>query len=785
MTQAAFQGIGSHAKVTTYASAHAPASPKRPPAGASNQFLLTKLRIGATNDPLEHEADRVADAVVAGAPLPAVGTAPAAVQSKCAECEAEAETIQREAIEEEDETIRAKAEAGGSAKVGAEQAASAVASGGTPLSSDVRSYFEPRFGRDLSSIRIHRDGPAPRAAHGINARAYTLGRNIAFASGAYAPATHEGRRLIAHELAHVVQQDAAPSPPIRRQAAPGGAPETAPAGPAPAGSAPAGGATTPPEKLRFDILGADNPLADFLANTARVSPDPDLRVASISDLIKQLEGKAAGSSRCIDHIRIFNHGMPGWQLIAGSGGKKVSVDGGKPGKLAQTGFDIEWLYKEGNQADLVRLRSLFCCGGKMEWLGCGVAGVTAEGGTRTEAELAERRKIAGGTYSDRYADEADARAHHARLSNATLGKVTVRTWADATCASIRAATNFTLFPPKHDPSNLYYVSNGQFVEFAPTAAGACTCDPATNRAHGGWKQPVDYGDPKWQADLKIYLDELKPKTGKPNPANIQKAITALIDDIRSTLTVPSGFSFGPSRYPWIDGASDDPRWTGYTYKHLVFAYPNDPWNWIAINRMAIQSTPGFTRTVLDHELMHASDLKEAAFVYRMEKGPPPPAPAGADKPTYRPAKGDPYGDYILDFHNFYTSSPWETPHVDLYTASVAQNFAHLTGSEKAEWAGAMFSAVPADFPRDEALSSEALIGSIFTNMLPNEASLRKKIAENLTKQTLDFIDHKDFGRAQTLLDHFTPVWEFDLAAFGRMWGNLVEEKKGEMQSGHK
>ena len=199
--------------------------PRRPSAAgqtslaASNHGLQTKLRVGAVNDPLEHEADRVADAVVSGAPLPAVGAASAGVQAKCAECEAEGETIQREAIEEQDETIQTKAEAGGPAKAGAEQAAAAVASGGTPLSADARAYFEPRFGRDLSDVRVHASGTATQAARGINALAYTLGRNVAFASGEYAPGTHAGRHLIAHELAHVVQQSGTIAPVLRRQTA--------------------------------------------------------------------------------------------------------------------------------------------------------------------------------------------------------------------------------------------------------------------------------------------------------------------------------------------------------------------------------------------------------------------------------------------------------------------------------------------------------------------------------------------------------------------------------------
>ncbi|MFZ0871460.1 MAG: DUF4157 domain-containing protein [Rhodanobacter sp.] len=87
-----------------------------------------------------------------------------------------------------------------------EPAAQTVKRQGEPLSNDARSYFEPRFGYDFSKLRIHADGEAARSASGIQARAYTLGRDIVFGAGEYSPSTTEGRRLIAHELAHVVQQ---------------------------------------------------------------------------------------------------------------------------------------------------------------------------------------------------------------------------------------------------------------------------------------------------------------------------------------------------------------------------------------------------------------------------------------------------------------------------------------------------------------------------------------------------------------------------------------------------
>jgi hypothetical protein len=158
-----------------------------------------KPRIGPVNDPLEQEADRIADALVSDRPIGAIGAAPPdTAQRKCAQCEIEdAKTLRRKPLG----TNGSAAPAAG--------AASAIASGGAQLSPAERAYFEPRFGRDLSGVRIHTDRQAAAAARDIDARAFTLGRDIAFAPGEYRPETQPGRHLMAHELAHTLQQDGA------------------------------------------------------------------------------------------------------------------------------------------------------------------------------------------------------------------------------------------------------------------------------------------------------------------------------------------------------------------------------------------------------------------------------------------------------------------------------------------------------------------------------------------------------------------------------------------------
>ncbi len=81
--------------------------------------------------------------------------------------------------------------------------------GGDPLDPATRDFMEPRFGADFSAVRIHRDSEADRLSRQIGARAFTHGTDIYFASGHYAPERDEGRRLLAHELTHVVQQGGA------------------------------------------------------------------------------------------------------------------------------------------------------------------------------------------------------------------------------------------------------------------------------------------------------------------------------------------------------------------------------------------------------------------------------------------------------------------------------------------------------------------------------------------------------------------------------------------------
>jgi hypothetical protein len=126
--------------------------------------------------------------------------APAAVQRKCDECAQEDKTAQRQPA--------APGVAAGAAAVpasaGQAKAIGALGSG-QPLASAERAFFERRFGADLSPVRVHDGAAADRASKAIDARAFSLGNDIAFARGEYRAGTDDGRRLMAHELAHVLE----------------------------------------------------------------------------------------------------------------------------------------------------------------------------------------------------------------------------------------------------------------------------------------------------------------------------------------------------------------------------------------------------------------------------------------------------------------------------------------------------------------------------------------------------------------------------------------------------
>ena len=160
-----------------------------------------QLKVSQPNDAAEIEADAIADRVMR-MPAGAEASNPTnhidstnGIHRKCGACEEEEETIQRKPLPAAD----------GPSSRNPDHVDNVISSGGQPLDRTTRQFFEPRLGRDLSAVRVHTDSAASRSASAIDARAYTLGHNIVFGSGEYAPHSESGRHLLAHELAHVSQ----------------------------------------------------------------------------------------------------------------------------------------------------------------------------------------------------------------------------------------------------------------------------------------------------------------------------------------------------------------------------------------------------------------------------------------------------------------------------------------------------------------------------------------------------------------------------------------------------
>src|SRR5262245_16028869 len=132
----------------------------------------------------------------------------------------EEEQIQRQPMDEEMEEeealpLQAKEAAGQTPQVtpAVQAQVDGLRGGGQPLPESTRAFFEPRFGYDFSKVRVHTDGEAASSATAVNALAYTSGQNIVFGPAQYTPGSDAGRRLLAHELTHVIQQSRTPSSP--------------------------------------------------------------------------------------------------------------------------------------------------------------------------------------------------------------------------------------------------------------------------------------------------------------------------------------------------------------------------------------------------------------------------------------------------------------------------------------------------------------------------------------------------------------------------------------------
>ena len=166
--------------------------------GKSNLTIQRKLSIGAVNDPLEHEANAMADKVMR---MPEQSF----IQRKCAQCEEE-EKAQRKPLTSFLQKKQANNNSIASNTI-SNQIETTKGSGNT-MAASTKSFMESRFGADFSNVHIHTDNDAAQVSKQVNAQAFTVGSDIYFNEGKYRPESNEGKHLLAHELTHTIQQNA-------------------------------------------------------------------------------------------------------------------------------------------------------------------------------------------------------------------------------------------------------------------------------------------------------------------------------------------------------------------------------------------------------------------------------------------------------------------------------------------------------------------------------------------------------------------------------------------------
>jgi hypothetical protein len=182
--------------------------------------LQAKLQVNQPGDHFEEEADRVAEQVMrmpnpAAASPASIGVTSRAprpgVQRKCA-CSGSVTKCSHC----QEEAMLQRSSKAATPDHAPPEVHDALSLPGHPLDAGTRNFMEARFGQDFSRVQVHADPQAARAADAVHASAFTVGNDVVFAQGNYAPGSDSGRRLLAHELTHVVQQQTGAPPAVQR-----------------------------------------------------------------------------------------------------------------------------------------------------------------------------------------------------------------------------------------------------------------------------------------------------------------------------------------------------------------------------------------------------------------------------------------------------------------------------------------------------------------------------------------------------------------------------------------
>lgn len=169
--------------------------------GGNKAPIQAKLTIGAVGDKYEQEADRVAAEVVQqmSHPAPVANGRGEVVQGK--ENKKEEDELQLKPM------MQRRADAGGEASADLTSAINSARGGGKPLDAGLQQSMGQAMGTDFSEVRVHTDAQSHRLNQSLQAKAFTTGQDVFFSQGAYQPGSQEGKKLLVHELTHVVQQN--------------------------------------------------------------------------------------------------------------------------------------------------------------------------------------------------------------------------------------------------------------------------------------------------------------------------------------------------------------------------------------------------------------------------------------------------------------------------------------------------------------------------------------------------------------------------------------------------
>ena len=173
--------------------------------------IQCSLTVGAPDDPLEHEADAMADTVMRMPNVSDTFSGSSFLQRKCAACEEEEKAQRKPLSASITPFIQTKTNGEGTTSASLSSKINSSRGSGSSMDNGTKTFMESRFGSDFSSVKIHTGSESVMMNRELSAKAFTVGNDIYFNEGQYNPQSDSGKHLLAHELTHTIQQGKAPS----------------------------------------------------------------------------------------------------------------------------------------------------------------------------------------------------------------------------------------------------------------------------------------------------------------------------------------------------------------------------------------------------------------------------------------------------------------------------------------------------------------------------------------------------------------------------------------------